>query len=70
MHLFAATNKCLCPLPVEASQHYAEILEENLLPIAELLNGPQWEFKKDSTKIHTANNTETWFCSQNIKVLD
>ncbi|GBO13903.1 hypothetical protein AVEN_136769-1 [Araneus ventricosus] len=52
------------------SQDYTKTLEDNLLPIAELLDGSQWEFQQDNALIDTANSTQVWFNSQNIKVLN
>ncbi|GBO42916.1 Transposable element Tc3 transposase [Araneus ventricosus] len=54
----------------QTSQHYTKTLEDNLLPFAELLGGPLWEFKQGIALIHTTDNTKVWFNSQNIKVLD
>ncbi|GBL94703.1 Transposable element Tc3 transposase [Araneus ventricosus] len=56
----------------QTSQHYTKASEDNLLPFADLLGGPQWQFQwqQDNASIYTANNTNVWFNSQNIKFLD
>ena len=48
---------------------YQDLLEENLLPIAEAIGGPFWVFQQDNASIHMANSTQEWFLKNGVHVI-
>lgn len=52
------------------SVDYQDILRTNLLPIMDLLAGPDCVFQQDGASIHTSRSTKTWFMQNNITLLD
>ena len=48
---------------------YQDLLEENLLPVAEAIGGPFWMFQQDNTSIHTANSTWEQLLNNGVHII-
>ena len=49
--------------------YYQSIMQDYLLPDAERLCGPNWQYYLDSASCHTSKDTKKWFQKWNVRVI-
>ena len=52
------------------SKKYIDTLESHLLPSARKIAGKNWIFQQDNAPIHASGETQEWFRSKKIQVID
>lgn len=52
------------------SKEYTDILQCSLIPFLRRFRRKKWIFQQDNARIHTSNETMSWFDSKHVTVLD
>ena len=50
--------------------NYQALLQDCLLPHAEEIAGPNWDFQQDGASPHTAESTQEWLDDNDVDVID